>query len=338
MITYAIDQETQETSKQRFIKLLKAEGQLQRQLFQEARAIRRSSGLDEVMLRGVIEISNHCQKQCDYCAMRCTQKRIERYRLSRETILDIVAHIKEAKISTVFLQSGQDPHIEPILQDVIPEIKQNLKLNVLLCLGEKKSKEIYQHYKELGADSYILKFETSDSALYQEITYSPLAPRLKCIQWIKEAGLQLGTGNIVGLPNQSFDSLIEDIDLAIKLQPDFVSSAPFMPNNGTPFEHLPYGDLNLTLNTMALWRIALGDCLIPAVSALEKIEPDGQLMGLQAGANVITVNFTPPASRAKYSIYSKDRFVVSLEHALRTIERAGLRVHASSNDKINPQS
>ncbi len=329
MLTHVIRQEMKESSKQKFTKWLRAEGQLQQQLFHEARAVRHAHGLDEVMLRGVIEISNYCQKQCDYCAMRCTQKVVERYRLSRETILNIAADIKQAKISTVFLQSGQDLHIEPILQDVIPEIKQGLKLNVLLCLGEKKSKEIYQKYKELGADSYILKFETSDPVLYQEITHSPLAPRLNCIQWIKEAGLRLGTGNIIGLPNQTLDSLIEDVQLAIKLQPDFVSSAPFMPNDGTPLEHLPYGDLNLTLNTMALWRIILKTPLIPAVSALEKIKPDGQLMGLQAGANVITVNFTPTASREKYSIYSKDRFVVSLEHALRTIERAGLRVRVS---------
>ena len=313
-----------EWSKSELISLLKADGELQQQLFRDARAVRTNHGLDEVMLRGVIEISSYCQKQCDYCAMRCTQKGVQRYRLSRETILDIAADIKQAKISTVFLQAGQDPHIEPILQDVIPEIKQGLKLDVLLCLGEKKSKEAYQKYKELGADSYILKFETSDPALYQEITHSPWTPRLNCIQWVREAGLRLGTGNIIGFPNQTLNSLVEDIHLAIKLQPDFVSSAPFMPNEGTPFAHLPYGDLNLTLNTMALWRIALNSSLIPAVSALEKIKPGGQLMGLQAGANVITVNFTPAASREKYSIYSKDRFIVSLEHARRIIERAGL--------------
>jgi biotin synthase len=245
--------------------------------------------------------------------------------MSSDEILAIAAEIKHANISTVFLQSGQDPNCEPILEEVIPEIKNNLKLGVLLCIGE-KSKAAYQRYKDLGADSYILKFETSNANLYQEIAHTPLARRLDCIRWIKEAGLKLGTGNIVGLPNQSLEILAEDIQLALELQPDFVSSSPFIPNENTPFEHSPLGDLNLTLNMMALWRILFKTCLIPSVSALEKIQKGGQLLGLMAGANVITINFTPKASRDKYSIYSMDRFIVSLDHALNIIEQAGLQV------------
>ncbi len=314
-------------SKLSLMKLMKAEGKLQRNLFQMAQTIRREQGLDQVTLRGVIEISNYCQKNCNYCAMRCVNKGFDRYRLSSDEILSIAAEIKNANISTVFLQSGQDPQCEPILQDVIPKIRNRLEMDVLLCLGE-KSREIYQRYKDLGADSYILKFETSDADFYQDIAHTPLARRLDCMRWIKEAGLKLGTGNIVGLPNQSLDILAEDIRLALELQPDFVSSSPFIPNENTPFEHLPLGDLNLTLNMMALWRILLKTCLIPSVSALEKIQKGGQLLGLMAGANVITINFTPKASRDKYSIYSMDRFIVSLEHALNIIEQAGLLVHS----------
>jgi len=312
-------------SRSSLIKMMKAEGEWQQGLFEMARKTRGDQGLDQVTLRGVIEISNYCQKNCNYCAMRCSNKGFNRYRLSGDEILSIAAEIKKANISTVFLQSGQDPHCEPILQDVIPEIRNSLGLNVLLCLGE-KSKETYQTYKDLGADSYILKFETSDANLYQEIAHTPLPRRLDCIRWIQEVGLKLGTGNIVGLPNQTLDILAKDVQLALELQPDFVSSSPFIPNENTPFEQSPLGDLNLTLNLMALWRILFKDCLIPAVSALEKIQKGGQLMGLMAGANVITINFTPKASRDKYSIYSMDRFIVSLDHALNIIERAGLRV------------
>jgi biotin synthase len=309
------------------VELMKAQGSLQENLFQAARNIRKLQNLEQVTLRGVIEISNYCQKSCDYCAMRCVNKGLNRYRLSRDEILTIAAEIKKAKISTVFLQSGQDPECDAILEEVIPEMKNRLELGVLLCLGEKQ-KETYRRYKDLGADSYILKFETSDARLYQQMAHTPLPRRLDCIRWIKEAGLKLGTGNIVGLPNQSLEVLVEDIRLALELQPDFVSSSPFIPNENTPFEHLPMGDLNLTLNMMALWRILLKKCWIPSVSALEKVREGGQLSGLMAGANVITINFTPEASRDKYSIYSMDRFIVSLDHALEIAERAGLRVHS----------
>ncbi len=305
--------------------LLQSTGALQQQLFRQAREVRRQAQGDRMVLRGVIEISNYCQKNCDYCAMRITNRELNRYRLSAEQILAIAAQIKKAQIPIIFLQGGQDPQCEPILAEVIPEIKKQFNLEVLLCLGE-KSREVYQKYAQWGADSYILKFETSDTSLYQGIAHTPLQRRVKCLQWLREAGLKIGTGNIVGLPQQTLDTLVEDIFLALQISPDFVSSSPFIPNQDTPFEGLGYGDLNLTLNTLAIYRILMPHCLIPSVSALEKIQKGGQLMGLNAGANIITINFTPPQCREKYAIYSKQRFVVSLDHALKTIEDAGLKV------------
>ena len=146
--------------------------------------------------------------------------------------------------------------------------------------------------------------------------------------------MKLGTGNIVGLPGQTLDHLVDDIEFACELGPDFVSSAPFIPNENTPFQDGGFGDVNLTVNTMAIWRIMLGDPLIPTVSALEKIQRGGQLMGLNAGANVITINFTPETWRKKYGIYSKERFVVSANHAFDLIERAGLRVRGRTLAKV----
>lgn len=309
--------------------LLCSEGELQQQLFEQARNIRRDRGSDKVLLRGVIEISNYCQKNCDYCAMRATNQKLERYRMSSEEIFAIASEIAKTKlISTIFLQSGQDPHCDLILAEVIPEIKKQLNLNILLCLGE-RPRETYFKFAELGADSYILKFETSDPNLYQEIAHTPLARRLQCIRWLQKAGFKVGTGNIVGLPKQTLDTLVDDILLTLEIQPDFASSSPFIPNQETPLEKLSYGNLNLTLNTMAIYRLALPTALIPSVSALEKTYQGGQLMGLNAGANVLTINFTPQQRREKYVIYSQKRFVVSLEHSLRIIEQANLQIRES---------
>ena len=305
--------------------LLFAKGELQQQLFALARGVRQDSIGNTVRLRGVIEISSYCQKKCRYCAMNCNNPRLDRYRLEPEMIMDIARHIREAGIGTVFIQSGQDPGSEATLELVIPKIKKELGAEVLLCVGEKTHEE-YQRLAELGANSYILKFETSDPKLYEEIACVPPDKRLQCIRWIQEAGLKLGTGNIVGLPGQTTQTLLGDIRLAMKIKPDFVSCAPFIPNQGTAYENAPTGDLDVTFNTMAIWRIALKSCLIPTVSALEKLRPGGQLMGLNAGANIITINFTPQTCRERYAIYSKQRFVVSLEHALNTIKQAGLSI------------
>jgi biotin synthase len=315
-------------SKAQLIELLLAEGEPQQRLFAQARAARKAAGMDAVVLRGVIEVSNFCQKNCDYCAMRASNPDLERYRLPEDELMAIAAAVANTQvISTIFFQGGQDPRYDDVLAKVIPAIKREFDLNVLLCLGE-RPQETYLKFAQWGADSYILKFETSDPALYQEIAYTSLEKRLQCLQWLREAGFKIGTGNIVGLPQQTLDTLVEDIRLAIALQPDFVSASPFIPNPDTPLEERPYGNLNLTLNTMAIYRIALPHALIPTVSALEKIQPGGQLEGLNAGANILTINFTPQRYKEKYVIYSNERFVVSLDHAMQTLSQAELTFRA----------
>jgi biotin synthase len=305
--------------------LLTARGELQHQLFEKARQVRQLSDMDFCLLRGVIEITNYCQKNCGYCAMRCANRSIDRYRMSLEEILDVAERIIETGITVVFLQGGQDPKMDLVVAEAIGEIKRRHRCSVVLCLGEKRP-ETYRMFYSAGADAYILKFETSDPLLYRAAVGANPKKRLDCIRQLHDIGFKVGVGNIIGLPDQTMDSICEDLLLSMKIDPDFVSSAPFIPNQGVPFEQMPYGDLNATLNWMAVCRIFLKRCLIPSVSALEKIKKGAQLMGLNAGANVMTINFTPQKYRKQYSIYSKRRFVVSIDHALETAENAGLDV------------
>jgi biotin synthase len=316
---------TAQFSRDEIVRLVTATDTDQQELFERARVARRENCGDQVLLRGLVEISNYCQKKCDYCAMRAPNKSLDRYRLTAEEILTIVAEIKRHNLSIAFLQGGQDPHCDEILEEVIPAIRREFDLPVLLCLGE-RPKHVYQRFLELGADSYILKFEASDPKLYRDVIHAPIERRQECTRYLQEVGLKLGTGNIVGLPGQTLDHIVQDIQFGVSLKPAFVSSAPFIPNEDTPFSESDYGNINRTLNTMAIWRIMLGTPLIPTVSPLEKIQAGGQLAGLNAGANVMTINFTPPQWREKYAIYSKGRFVVSIDHAYKTIEKAGLRV------------
>jgi biotin synthase len=75
---------------------------------------------------------------------------------------------------------------------------------------------------------------------------------------------------------------------------------------------------------IATMRIVNPEWLIPTVSALEQQSAGGQGAGLRAGANVITVNFTPPEQRRNYLIYGGTRHIVEIEHARRQLDTAGL--------------
>lgn len=69
--------------------------------------------------------------------------------------------------------------------------------------------------------------------------------------------------------------------------------------------------------------------LIPSVSALEKTSAGGQSRGLEAGANVMTVNFTGDSDRQRYLIYGKDRYVVRKRHVEELTQASGLRLRGS---------
>jgi len=194
----------------------------------------------------------------------------------------------------------------------------------LLCLGVKTLAEL-KYLRDQGADSYILKHETSDPDLHSRLRHESLKVRIACLGHLLSLGYRVGTGCIVGLPGQTVESIADDIVLAGRLGVHMASAAPFIPAEGTPCAFHEQGSLKVTLNAITAMRLCRADWLIPSVSAMEKIKFGGQALGLIAGANVVTVNFTPTDRRRRYFIYGRSRYIVGLDHALRILADAGLR-------------
>src|SRR5260221_12758637 len=143
--------------------------------------------------------------------------------------------------------------------------------------------------------------------------------RIRCLRSLARLGYKVGTGAIIGLPGQPVESLADDLELARDLGAHMVSGSPFIPAPDTPLAGYPPGDVDLTLNFIAIARIMNPSWLIPSVSALERRQGGGQLSGLAAGANVLTVTFTPPFEQEKYLIYGKDRYVVRNDHVTQIV-------------------
>ena len=138
------------------------------QLFSRADAVRRANVGDDVHLRGLIEISSYCVRQCHYCGLRMARS-MPRYRMTRDEILTAVRKAVELGFGTVVLQAGEDYGIEAEwLAEIIRTIKQQTPLAITLSLGERSSDELLL-WREAGADRYLLRFETSDPALYNTI-------------------------------------------------------------------------------------------------------------------------------------------------------------------------
>jgi len=310
---------------------LQATGPRQEALFAEARRARDAHFGPVFILRGVVEITNVCRVNCDYCPMRRDNTtHNERYFMAAEDIVQRAKAIHEAGIDIILLQGGETTRSLSAVREAIPGIRElyDGNVEVLLNLGNMKRSQ-YQELRDVGATSYILKHETSDPELHQIMRHEPLEQRLRCMRDLLDLGYKVGTGVISSLPGQTLDSLVEDIELAGELGVHMCSVSPFVPAPDTPLAQESSGSLDLALNAIAILRICYPHILIPSVSALEKTDSGGQSRGLAAGANVMTVNFTGDAARDRYLIYGKNRYVVRLQHVLEIAEQAGLQRRGS---------
>ncbi len=272
-------------------------------LFKEADRVRRENIGDEVHLRGLIEFSNICKRQCKYCGLRSPNKEVERYRILKDDIIKTAANAVTLGYRTIVLQSGEDDYYDTDkMVEIIRELKKN-DIALTLSIGEKTYDE-YKAFKSAGADRYLLRIETTDENLYKEMhPHASYENRKRCLYDLKSLGFETGTGCLVGLPNQTIDSLADDILFFKELDADMVGIGPFIPHEQTPLKDSQKGDFWLALKVMALTRINLPDINIPATTAMETLNPNGRIIALNSGANVVMPNVTSTEYRAKYEIY-----------------------------------
>lgn len=272
-------------------------------LFSLADKTRKEYVGDEIHLRGLIEFSNICRCQCKYCGLQSINKSIDRYRISPD---DIVLYAKKAVdmgYKTVVLQSGEDEYYsKDIMSDIIKRIK-SFDVAVTLSIGE-RSFEDYEAFKAAGVDRYLLRIETTDKNLYKQMHPNmSFENRVRCLKDLKKIGYETGTGCLVGLPNQTLESLADDILFFKEIDADMVGIGPFIAHPQTPLKDSGNGSFILALKVMALTRILLKNINIPATTAMETLNPNGRIIALQSGANVVMPNVTTTEYRAKYEIY-----------------------------------
>ncbi|ABB16006.1 [FeFe] hydrogenase H-cluster radical SAM maturase HydE [Carboxydothermus hydrogenoformans] len=275
----------------------------QDKLYALADSIRAREKGDVVYLRGIIEFSNYCRRNCLYCGLRRDNTKLGRYRMSPEEIIKRAKEVAALGIKTVVLQSGEDPYYKlKDLVGIVSRIKE-LGVYVTLSIGE-LSTHAYRELKKAGADRYLLRHETANRKLYEVLhPDGSFFNRVRCLYALKDLGYEVGAGNMVGLPGQTDDMLWEDLLFMEKLQPEMVGIGPFIPHPDTPLAKEKGGTLEQTLTMIALTRIILPKANIPATTALGTIHPEGRELGLKVGANVVMPNMTPQPYRPLYQLY-----------------------------------
>lgn len=288
-------------------------------LYAEADRVRRAQVGDAVHLRGLVELSNHCRRRCAYCGVNVARA-IQRYRMTEEEALAAARQAKEFGYGSLVLQAGEDPALtQTWISDLVSGIKDQTGLAVTLSLGEREPEE-FEAWRRAGADRYLLRFETSDPDLFRRI-HPPLPggeerSRFDLLRILRELGYETGSGVMVGIPGQTWDSLARDIQLFHELDLDMIGIGPYLRHPDTDLAHCPElfppakaeeqagGDEETVCRVVALARLVQPKANIPATTALALINTEsGRAHGLTRGANVVMPNLTPVRYRRLYEIY-----------------------------------
>jgi biotin synthase len=209
-------------------------------LYRRADLVRREQVGDAVHMRGVVEFSNYCARQCAYCGLRRGNRAVTRYRMSAEEILDCARLAAELGHGTVVLESGEDYGLTTEwLAEVVRRIKGQTGLAVTLSVGEFPEKDLAA-WRQAGADRYLLRLETSDPELYTSI-HPPFAgqasSRIELLKTIRGLGYEAGSGVMIGIPGQTYQSLVHDIETFQSLDLDTIGMGPYVPHPQTPLGH-----------------------------------------------------------------------------------------------------
>ena len=332
---------TQSITRDQFAYLLQTDGEDNREyLFEAAREVSDQVFHKEVYLRGLIEFTNYCKNNCNYCGIRCGNANADRYRLTEEEILSCCDIGEKIGFKTFVLQGGEDPFFtDEKICDLVSKIKEkHPSYAVTLSIGE-KSYESYEKYFEAGADRYLLRHETANEEHYSRLHPESMsgANRKQCLRNLKEIGFQVGCGIMVGTPFQTIDNMYEDILFMQELQPHMIGIGPFIPHKDTPFKNEPEGSVDITLRLLAILRLLFPKVLLPATTALGTADAIGREKGILAGANVMMPNLSPANVREKYLLY--DGKICTGEEAAecnqcmrRRVERIGYHIADTRGD------
>jgi len=291
------------------LRLLDLTGTEREDLYLRADSARRETMGDPVFIRGIIEFANVCANDCLYCGIRASNRKVRRYRLTPDEVLEAARRMTDCQVTTVVLQSGEapSPPEDRDLGDLIRRIKKETDLAVTVSVGN-RPREVYEYWRDCGMDRYFLRFETADPRLFSRLHPDcEFEERLDCLLALKDLGVQTGSGFMIGLPGETIQTLASNIMLCRTLDLDMIGIGPFIPHPDTPLggtSNAYAADPEMFFVALAVLRLFNREAHIPATTAFDAVFPgNGRNMALQRGANVFMPNSTPAKYRKDYLLY-----------------------------------
>lgn len=268
---------------------------------------------DRLYLRGLVEVSNRCAKNCYYCGIRCGNTSVARYELTLDQIVDSATTAINKGYGSVVLQAGErtDSQWVTLIETAVETIHaSNPTVGITLSLGE-QSAATYRRWRAAGANRYLLRMESFSEAFYQKLhpVDHSWASRRACLDTLRAEGYQVGTGVMIGLPGQTIEHLADDLLAMQALDIDMCGMGPYVEHQDAPLgasEWSAKERIDLTLRMVALLRLLMPTINIAATTALDALDKTARRRCIEVGANVAMPNVSPQNTRKDYALY-KDK-------------------------------
>jgi biotin synthase len=257
-----------------------------------ANIITKKFNQDKVDVESLINAkSGNCPEDCSFCAQSTFYETgITKYPLlSDEIILEKAREAQKSGSASFCLVCA---YREPSQNDfekickIIENLKNEVNLDINVSLGF-MTLERAKRLKLLGVKRYNHNLEASESFFSKICNTHDYSDRVKTARIVKEAGLELCCGGIIGMG----ESRKQRIELAYSLSdldPDEVPINILIPREGTPKEldNCSIDPMDI-IRTIAVWRFIMPKTILKIAGGREVHFNDGGKLALQAGANGI---------------------------------------------------
>lgn len=260
------------------------------ELCQAADEIREKFSGNQVELCSIINgKSGHCSENCRFCAQSAFNKTdcetydfIEDEKIVARAVQDANEGVHRFAIVTSGRSlSGAD--FEKAI-NVYKKMSSTLKMNFCASFGF-LTKDQLLRLKDAGVTRYHHNIETSRRNFPNICTSHTFDMKLETIKTVKEIGMKICSGGIIGM-GETFE---DRIDMALTLSEAGVDSIPInalMPIKGTPFENIRQLSEDEILRTIAMFRFINPQSTIRLAAGRKLLSNSGE-KAFNAGANAM---------------------------------------------------
>jgi biotin synthase len=254
--------------------------------------------------------SGLCPEDCSYCSQsKISNAEIPRYNLlSREKLLDGARLAAERNARTyciVISARGPNEREMRAVTTVVPEIKQRYKLKICACLGL-LTPEQARALKACGVDRVNHNLNTSESFYGEICTTHTFADRLATLHAVRDAGIELCSGGIIGMGERPRDV----VDMAFALRDLGVESIPINflnPIDGTPLAGRRDLNPRYCLKVLAMFRFVNPASELRIAGGRELHLGSLQALGLYAANSIFVGDYLTTEGQAPEADYQMIR-------------------------------